>query len=137
MMQSTFLTPYLYFGGNCREAMSFYQDIFGGDLTVMTFGDTDPGAPEHLKDQVMHANIMEGPIELMACDDPEGKSYSLGNVRLTLHGTDEARLTEWFNELAEGGTTLHAPERQVWGDVYGELTDRFGVRWMLNISPES
>lgn len=132
-MTSTFLTPYLYFGGNCREAMNFYQDIFGGDLTVMTFGDSYPAEAEHLRDQVMHANIMEGPIELMACDDPEGHNHGLGNVRLTLHGTDEATLSAWFDRLAEGGTVLQAPERQVWGDVYGELTDRFGVRWMLNI----
>lgn len=133
-MPSTFLTPYLYFSGECREAMAFYQQVFGGELSVLTFGAADPSAPESLKDKVMHANIMDGPIKLMACDDPEGKTHGLGNIRLTLHGKDRTELEAWYDQLSAEGTIIHALQQQMWGDVYGEVTDRFGIRWMFNIA---
>src|SRR5690606_25257783 len=119
-MKEAFLTPYLYFGRNCREAMNAYQDILGGELTVMTFGEIDPNSPDYLRDQVMHASIVEGPIELMACDDTEGKTYGLGNVRLALHGSDQSTLAGWFEQLSDGGSVIHELEPQMWGDTYGE-----------------
>ena len=135
-MATIYVTPYLFFDGDCREAMEFYQKVFGGKLSVMTYGDSDPTASEDLKNKVMHANIMEGPVELMAGDSPDGSELGSGNVQVTLHGTDEARLTEMFEALSEGGEVVTPLERQMWGDLYGALTDRVGIRGMVNISPE-
>ena len=136
-MSSASLTPYLYFGGDCRTAMNFYQGVFGGELSVTTFSDLDSSAPGSLKDKVMHATLVTDQFLLMASDDPEGKTNGLGNVRMILHGTDQALLAGWFNRLAADGSVIQALEKQLWGDTYGELTDRFGMRWMFNLAAGS
>lgn len=132
-MSSIFLTPYLYFTDNCREAMTFYQGIFGGELTVMTYGEGAPGMPGDVDDLVMHANIMGGPIELFASDHAETANKGVGNTQLTLHGHDLEVLSAWFDRLADGAISVQPLKSEVWGDTYGEVTDRYGIHWLFNI----
>ena len=130
------LVPYLNFDGDCREAMEFYRSVFGGDLFVQTFAEAHGEAT--LGDRVMHARLESSAIDLMASDvHPEhGPPYVAGNgVYLSLVGTDHATLSDWFGRLAEAGSVEMPLEKQFWGDVYGALVDRFGMRWMVNISP--
>jgi PhnB protein len=127
------LNPYLSFNGDARQAMEFYRSVFGGDLTVSTFGDF--GTPdEQLKDKVMHAQL-ETPdgYTLMASDTAPGMPFTPGTtITVSLSG-DEPRLRDYFTRLADGGTVTMPLEKQVWGDEFGQLTDRYGVAWMVNV----
>lgn len=121
--------------GRAREAVEFYQSVLGGELSMMTFGQMGTEGP--LADQLMHSQL-ETPagFTLMVADaPPEMVQVTPGdNVSVSLSGDDEAELRGWFAGLAEGGTVTMPLERQVWGDTFGALTDRFGIGWMVNIA---
>jgi len=132
---SAILTPYLTFAGNAREAMSYYESVFGGKLDVMTFADMGGmGLPEEQHDKVMHSalTVADG-VCFMGSDNPGGPQPSDQSVALS--GDDEATLTGWFDALAAGASTVDMPlEKAPWGDSFGQVTDQFGVRWMVNIT---
>lgn len=131
-MKKVYLSPYLFFDGNCREAMTFYQSIFGGKLEIMTFGDVDNSCPDAMKDKIMHANLMGGEVEFFGSDGM-GDPLGTGKICMTLHGNDEEKLSNIFNKLSQGGKIRQKLERQVWGDIYGDLIDKYNVNWMVNI----
>jgi PhnB protein len=128
------LNPYITFGGNAREAMEFYKDVFGGTLQINSFGEygqDDPG----VKDKIMHARL-ESPngFTLMASDSPPGMEMQSGNnIAVSLSGDDEFELRGYWDKLSDGGTVTMPFEKQMWGDVFGMCTDRFGVNWMVDI----
>jgi PhnB protein len=132
------LNPYLSFNGNAREAMEFYQKALGGDLTLNTYGEYgDPSAPEA-------NNIMHGQLEtsagftLMAADNPPGAPYNPGtSFAVSLSGEDSEELRDYWKKLAEGATIDVPLEKQMWGDEFGQLTDRFGIAWMVNMGSQS
>lgn len=126
---------YLFFDGNCREAMDFYQSVFGGELNIQTYGDVDKSCPEAMKDNIMHARLSDGDILLMASDDPGSKrTLGTGKIHLALGGNDEEKLRGIFDALSAGGKIGVKLEKQMWGDIYGNLQDKYGVHWMVNIS---
>lgn len=131
------LSPYLTFMGKAKEAMEFYHSILGGELQVQTYGESGQSDKPEEKDFVMHADLKSDAINFFASDgNAEHQVHPGDNVSLCLMGTDEAKLTEIFNKFSEGGKIDLPLEKQFWGDTYGQLTDKFGVRWMVNISGE-
>ena len=132
---ASMLNPYIQFQDTARQAMEFYQEVFGGDLTVSTFGEYgDPSQPG--ADGVMHANLTtpDG-YTLMGADTPPGMDYSPGtNIAISLSGDDADKLRGHFARLAEGGSVSVPLEKQMWGDEFGMCTDRFGIGWMVNIA---
>src|SRR4249920_2147064 len=132
---ATRLTPYLNFRDGARTAMEFYRSVFGGELTVSTFGDMPGmGLEESEKDKVLHSMLEAGSdMTLMAADVPSGMDVS-PNGTVTLSGDDEERLRGWWNALSADGTVGVPLEKAPWGDSFGMCTDRFGVAWMVNIS---
>jgi PhnB protein len=133
-MAST-LNPYIQFRDTARQAMEFYQEVFGGDLNVSTFGQYgDPGQPG--ADGVMHANLTTpSGYTLMAADTPPGMDYSPGtNIAISLSGDDADELRGRFARLADGGSVSVPLEKQMWGDEFGMCTDKFGIGWMVNIA---
>ena len=100
------LNPYLQFKDNAREAMTYYQDVFGGDLVVNTFGDFGGDG-----DGVMHSQL-EAPngFTLMASDTPEGMPDASpgGNITISLSGDDDDDLRGYWDKLADGGQVMHA-----------------------------
>jgi PhnB protein len=132
------LEVYLFFTGNCREAMEFYKSVFGGELTVSTVGDSPdvPGMEGMDKSFVMHSSLEGGDIKLMASDSPKA-SDKAAKVELSLTGTDEAHMKEVFDKLAEAGTVKMKLEKQFWGDLFGSLQDKYGVDWNMNIGDMS
>ncbi len=132
-MEKIDLHPYLMFEGNCRDAMEFYQRIFGGDLQFMTYGDMDGSCPDAMKNQIMHSTLMGEEVELMAGDNPQETPLGAGKINLSLSGFNEANLRSKFEALSEGGQILVPLDKQMWGDIFGCFTDRFGVDWMVNI----
>lgn len=133
-MENITCNAYLFFDGNCREAMEFYRQIFGGDLVVQTFGEADHNCPDAMKDSVMHARLSGGDILLMASDNPGSESLGTGKIHLALGGSNEQKIRKLFDGLSAGGTIGHPLKKESWGDIYGDLKDKYGVQWMVNIS---
>ena len=127
-MAST-LNPYLQFRDTARPTMEYYREVFGGDLNLSTFGDFgDPSQP--------NANLTTpSGFTLMASDTPPGMDYSPGtNISVSLSGDDAAELRGYWEKLSDGGTVSLPLEKQMWGDEFGQCTDKFGIRWMVNIA---
>jgi len=128
------LNPYLTFDGNAREAMQFYHSVFGGELKVNTFGEFGSDDPA-LTDKVMHAMLTtpQGYV-LMASDTAPGMPFASGSsITVSLSGDPGEGLEEAWDKLADGGQILLPFEKQMWGDLYGQCVDRFGVPWMVSI----
>jgi PhnB protein len=132
---ATKLNPYLTFRGNTREAMEFYASVFGGELTISTFGEAGGmGLDESEQQNVMHSQLEAGPdLTLMGADVPAHMELS-PNGSVSLSGDDEAQLRGWWEGLAAGGSVTVPLEKAPWGDTFGMLVDRFGVSWLVNVS---
>jgi len=133
------LNPYISFDGNAREAMEFYKQVLGGELTINTFGEF--GAPDGPgADNVMHAQL-ESPsgFTLMASDTPPGMEYKPGeNISISLSGDDADELRGYWDKLSSNGTVTMPLEKQMWGDEFGSCVDQFGITWLVNIGqPQS
>jgi PhnB protein len=131
------LNPYLTFDGNAREAMEFYRSVFGGELTVNTFGEF--GAPDPaVADRVMHAQLLTSHgYALMASDTAPGMpmAFTPGtNITCSLSGDADDGLAEIWAKLVVGGSVTMPLEKQVWGDEFGQCVDRYGIPWMVNIA---
>ncbi|WP_399892761.1 VOC family protein [Streptomyces sp. BBFR51] len=128
------LNPYLSFDGDARQAMEFYEQVFGGTLALNTFGSA--GMPDSAyTDKIMHG-MLETPsgFTLMGADTPPGMEHTPGNnFSVSLSGDDDAELRGYWEKLSAGGSVAVPLEKQMWGDVFGMCTDRFGVPWMVNI----
>jgi len=128
------LNPYISFKDNARQALEFYRDVFGGNVSLMTFGEMGQA------DSPIAGNVMHGMLEtedgftLMAADTPPGMDYSPGNtMSVSLSGDDAAELRAYWAKLSAAGTVTVPLERQMWGDEFGMCLDQFGVSWMVNI----
>ncbi len=128
------LNPYLSFKSNAREAMEFYKSIFGGKLDISTFGEMAHDPSE--KDGVMHATLEgDNGVLFMASDVPSEMTFDPGqNIRMSLSGDDEALLKGYWEALTDGAHVEVALDKAPWGDMFGMLTDKFGIGWMVNIT---
>jgi PhnB protein len=134
------LNPYISFRDNARQALEFYRDVFGGNLNVNTFGQYgDSNAPG--ADNVMHGQLeTDKGFTLMAADTPPGMDLNegAGNMTISLSGDDEQELRGYWDKLSDGGTVTMPFEKQMWGDLFGMCTDKFGVPWMVDVvQPQS
>ncbi len=136
-MKST-LYPYLNFNGpDTAEAMKFYQSVLGGKLTMQTFGEAGMAKTDEEKDYVIHAMLESDGITFMASSGHPGQPVKFGdNISMSISGSDEETLRKYFDGLSAGGTVNMPLAKQFWGDIYGQLTDKFGVHWMVNITSE-
>jgi PhnB protein len=129
------LNPYIRFAGDARRAMEFYKSVFGGTLTLNTFGEYGP--PGEHADQIMHGQLeTDLGFTLMASDTPPGMDYTpgAGNITVSLSGDDADALRGYWERLSAGGTVSVPLEKQMWGDEFGACEDQFGVPWMVNVS---
>ncbi len=135
-MDKVMIDPYLFFNGNCKEAMEFYKGVFGGELTMQTYGEIPGDKPEAMQgmdDKVMHSSLRTDDFHLMASDSTRKDKFGESFISLSLGGTDEEKLRGWFDKLGEGGKVSQPLKKEFWGDLFGGLTDKFGVDWMVNI----
>ena len=133
------LNPYLGFRDTAREAMTFYQSVLGGELTISTFADFHASEDPAEQDKVMHAQL-EAPdgLVLMGADTPNGMEYRpQSGVSVSLSGDDEATLRGYWDRLSEGGAVVMPFEKAAWGDTFGMCVDRFGTSWLINASGQS
>jgi PhnB protein len=132
------LSPYLMFSGNCREAMEFYQSCFGGELHLMPFADTPMAeqVPAAVRDGVLHAMLTIGTQVLMASDNGGHDDARPGNtVQLSIDCSTEEEINRLFARLSDGGRVVDLLADMFWGK-FGSVTDRFGMHWLLNLSPD-
>jgi PhnB protein len=129
------LNPYLNFDSNCRDAMEFYKDVFGGTLTLGTFaelGQTDPADA----DKVMHAQLeTDAGYTIMGADTPSHMTFSApAGFGVSLSGDDSDLLHGYWDKLAVAGRVDMPLSKQVWGDEFGMVVDKFGICWLVNIA---
>jgi PhnB protein len=128
------LNPYLSFRGNARQAMEFYQGVFGGTLRLNTFGEFNPEAGP-IADQIMHGMLeTDAGYTIMGSDTPPEMAYNPGDtITVSLSGDDAAELRGYWDKLSASGKVSVPLEKQMWGDQFGACVDQFGVPWMVNI----
>jgi PhnB protein len=133
----TILNPYISFRDNAREAMNFYQSVFGGELTLSTFADFQASEDPAEAEKIMHGMLTttQG-LVLMGADTPNSMEYHPGSsISISLSGDDEGELRGFYEKLsADGGSVTVPMEKSPWGDVFGMCTDRYGVAWLVNVN---
>ena len=132
-------TPYLFFNGQCAEAIEAYAEIFGGEIDQrMPASEMPPEfpVPDDRKDWVMHSRIKIGDGFLMASDNLMGETSGMAgsSVMLSFPTADEAKAV--FDKLADGGDVEMAWAPTFWSAGFGTLTDRFGIKWMIGCDEE-
>jgi PhnB protein len=126
---------YVSFPGTAREALSFYADIFGGELALYTHEEFSRS--EGTPDAIAHGEL-NGVVALAGSDAGAGdKSVRFEGMMLSLLGTAEpAVLHTWFNKLADGGTVVDPLAPKPWGASDGQVIDRHGLHWLIGYEPE-
>ncbi|MDP9230730.1 MAG: VOC family protein [Bacteroidota bacterium] len=131
----TQINAYLNFNGNCREAMNFYKECLGGELALQTVEGSpiEAQCPAAMKHQILHASLMNDGLILMGSDMQGPEGFIKGNtIALSLNCSSEEEINTFFSKLSQDGKITHALTEQFWGATFGVLTDKFGIRWMLN-----
>jgi PhnB protein len=128
--------PYLFFGGNCREAFTRYQEIFGGELFVMDSTDAPGGDQQQLppgkEHYVLHAAVTFDDHVLMGSDDPMTDNFGpVQGMMISFSTPDAAEAKRVFDALAEGGTVTQPLIETFFSPAWGMVTDRFGTPWMV------
>ena len=130
--------PYLAFAGDCREAFTRYQQIFGGELVLLTMADAPadagPPPPGANADAIMHAALMAGDALLMGADDPTGSfEGNINGICVNCSLPDASEAKRVFDELSEGGQIQQPIGETFFSPAFGMCTDRFGVPWMVMV----
>lgn len=128
--------PYIYFYGRCEEALEFYKGVFGGTYEAMRIAGSPMAehSPPDFQQKILHATFTAPGISFMAADGRPGSvDPEAGNIALSI-STDEVEGTRIFDALAEGGAVSMPLQKMFWGATFGQLVDRFGTEWMLNLT---
>lgn len=135
------LDPYLFFDGNCAEAMRFYEKALGGKLEMMMKASEAPvpvDKPGAKADDVLHACVMVDGRRLMASDWMGPTPYpGIKGVSLSLLYPTVEEAKRKFETLAAGGKVDMPFEKTFWVESFGMLTDRFGTHWMVSGGKQS
>lgn len=134
------LEPYLFFSGNCEEALNFYKGVFGGEVTsISRWKDAPPeaGMPAGDGERVMHANFVSPSIKFMASDSRPTTQYGEGRISLSIGTKNVVDAQRVWDALAKDATIDMPFSDSFWGAKFGMLTDRFGIDWMINCEIEN
>jgi len=134
------INSYLRFNGNCEEAMSFYKDCLGGELTMQKVGESpmSNNMPQQMQDKIMHATLKTDGFIIMASDLCDESGLVKGNnVSLMLDCDSEEQIRNTYDRLSEGGNKSHPLEQTFWNALFGDLTDKFGINWLMNYQLET
>lgn len=132
------LNPYLNFQDDAREAMTFYQSVLGGELTISTFADFHASDDPAEREKVMHSRLETADgFVLMASDTPNRMQFEgQKGVAVSISGDDEGKLRGYWEKLSDGGTVEMPFEPAPWGAVFGMCVDKFGTSWLINAGGE-
>jgi PhnB protein len=133
------IRPYLFFNGRAEEALDFYKQAIGAEVTtLMRFKDgpetSPPGmVPKSWSDKVMHADVRIGDTQVMASDGCSEEPLNFHGFSLSLAVKSEAEADRYFTALADGGKVEMPLSKTFWSPRFGMLTDHFGVGWMIGV----
>ena len=134
--------PYLIFNGNCEEAFTFYESVFGVKIKFISrykdLPETEKaGVSEYDMNRIVHALLpISEKVYLMGSDSPTNWKTTFGdNVSLTLNVENEAEAKHLFEKLSENGTVTMPLQKTFWAELYAMFTDKFGIHWMINYIP--
>jgi PhnB protein len=138
-MIEMFVGPYIFFGGNCAEAIAFYEKAFGVKAEIMRYKDAPPSAGYNVsagtEDFVLHGQISLGSATIMFCDTPPEYPVTTGDNIAVHVGFDDANsATAAFNALKDGGEVSTELEEVFWSKLFGSLTDKFGINWQISLA---
>ena len=127
--------PYLFFSGTCRDAFTRYQEVFGGELTLITMADMPdiPDPPPEQADLIMHAALMADGQLLMGSDDPTGDGGPVKGVAVNCTVSEIAEAERIYAALVDGGEATMPLAATSWSPMFGMCTDRFGTPWMVDV----
>ena len=128
------INAYLNLAGKCREAMNFYKECLGGELSFMMVGETPMAKdmPQERHQLILHSSLTNGDRVIFASDMIDGDPVFGNTVQLCLNCISEEEIRTVYNKLAVGGE-IHDPLRETfWGAIFGGVIDKFGIRWMFN-----
>jgi PhnB protein len=131
----TQINGYISFNGNCREAMTFYKDCLGGELTLQAIGESPIAGqcPSAMQNQILHSMLIHNGIRIMGSDmEGAGGVQQGNNISLMINCSSEEEINRFFSSLSEGGKVLDPLKVQFWGGTFGVINDKFGIRWMFN-----
>lgn len=133
------ITPYLFFPGSCEEAINFYKSVFKGEITfIQRFGEANMPVDEDYKDKIMHATLEFDGGRIQFSDGAPHKDISQGdNVHLSLNFDNETKMRLTWSKLSVGGSIHMELQDTFWGAVFGQLEDKYGIRWMFNFHKQS
>lgn len=130
-------TTHLNFRGQAREALAFYQSVFGGDVMIATHSQAYPSFPSEEADLVAYGQVesAEG-FRIMAFDVPASRPFEPGitPVFVSIRGTDSEEITRYWQALSKDATIIQPLAPSGWSPLYGMLTDRFGITWVFDIA---
>ncbi|EPH44681.1 VOC family protein [Streptomyces aurantiacus] len=130
---------HLNFRGDARAALTFYQSVFGGDVAMVTYKDAGNVQEPSEADQVMWGQVAaDNGFRVMAYDVPARLPWNRGENAffVSLRGETPEEITAYWERLSDGATVLQPLGRAQWSPLYGMLTDRFGVTWVVDVVVE-
>lgn len=136
----TQINSYLTFSGNCREAMTFYKECLGGELSFQTVGESPLAdkMSQQMKDCILHATLYKGALVLHGSDmTPQSGLVKGNNVSLSLSCSSEEEIKNFYAKLSANDKTDHPLEHAFWGALFGDLTDKYGNHWLLSFGKNS
>lgn len=129
------LITYLIFNGNCKEAMSFYRDCLGGELTLQALADSpgSEGLPVSMKRYIVQASLKRENMVLMGTDLCDEEIFRGNSISILIEGENLRELESYYDKLAENGHASFPLAETFWGGISGGLIDKFGNRWLFRI----
>lgn len=133
---TTQVNVHINFKDNAKEAFEFYQSVLGGKLEMHTFGEFNASDDASEANKIMHAMLtLDNGEAIMGADTPNVMEYKTPcGFSVSISGNDAETMRDQFAKLSDGGITHMPMEKQIWGDEFGMVTDKFGVNWMVNIN---
>ena len=131
----TTINPYLGFDGTCREAMTFYQKCFGGELRFQTFGESPMASqcPAGKEGHILHSSLTNEGFLLMGTDMTPQEGFKSGNeVGLAVSFDTEPEIRKVYDLLKAEGKVYDELKNSFWGSLFGVVRDKFGKEWMLD-----
>jgi len=126
------VNPYISFKGNCREAIQFYKNALNAQvLFTQTFGES-PMSGMGPAENIMHCSLQVGESKIMMSDSPSHEPAGTGDISLAIGLNDPEQARQFFDNLAKDGKVIMPLAKTYWAESFGMLTDKFGIKWMIN-----
>ncbi len=127
------ISPYIAFKGNCRQAIEFYKSALGAEVLFLQTVGESPMSDRGPAENIMHCSMKIGDSTVMVCDDPSPEApEKAGNMSLAIGLSDPAKAKQLFDNLSQDGSVIMPLDKTFWAAAFGMVTDKFGVRWMVN-----